>query len=230
MIAALSHTIMDEDCITLKENGFPYKINNIYNTHQNSNTRSGPFVFSRKLTIWPDIDNYFREGLLNIIEDYFFYSSNDYNIFTEEVAFLNINQFSVIFFIDEKWQDHFKNKRLVLISDSRTEALANYWYYRSGVSAIVYADDDMGIIKDKIFNALNGRFLKKDLSKSILTEKEMTVLKLSLKGITPKMIARNENCSLKTAYAYRRRVEKKLSSRIRRINLSFLPEDEGLIS
>ncbi|HBR6925109.1 TPA: helix-turn-helix transcriptional regulator [Klebsiella pneumoniae] len=167
-----------------------------------------------EVNIWPDADFYFRLGLRNLLDELSEHFLYDANKKMSEYFFINMNKNTIINFISDDWLVAVGGRRLIILSDKESEALANYWYLHSCVFAVVYTNEGVLAIKDKITLALNGKFLKRDLTKQSITDKEMVVLQLSVRGITPKAIARKENYSLKTAYAYRRRVEKKLSGRI----------------
>ncbi|EHX9233895.1 helix-turn-helix transcriptional regulator, partial [Escherichia coli] len=64
------------------------------------------------------------------------------------------------------------------------------------------------------FNVINGRFLRKDIKKDKITDREMEIIRMTAQGMQPKSIARIENCSVKTVYTHRRNAEAKLYSKI----------------
>ncbi|MBB8940790.1 helix-turn-helix transcriptional regulator, partial [Escherichia coli] len=61
---------------------------------------------------------------------------------------------------------------------------------------------------------INGRFLRKDIKKDKITDREMEIIRMTAQGMQPKSIARIENCSVKTVYTHRRNAEAKLYSKI----------------
>ncbi|WP_244579459.1 helix-turn-helix transcriptional regulator, partial [Escherichia coli] len=58
------------------------------------------------------------------------------------------------------------------------------------------------------------RFLRKDIKKDKITDREMEIIRMTAQGMQPKSIARIENCSVKTVYTHRRNAEAKLYSKI----------------
>ena len=93
------------------------------------------------------------------------------------------------------------------------EALANYWYYNSDIRGVVYVGLSRDIRKELAY-VINGRFLRKDIKKDKITDREMKIIRMTAQGMQPKSIARIENCSVKTVYTHRRNAEAKLYSKI----------------
>jgi DNA-binding HTH domain-containing proteins len=100
-----------------------------------------------------------------------------------------------------------------LIAARKSEALANYWYYNSNIRGVVYAGLSRDIRKELVY-VINGRFLRKDIKKDKITDREMEIIRMTAQGMQPKSIARIENCSVKTVYTHRRNAEAKLYSKI----------------
>lgn len=95
----------------------------------------------------------------------------------------------------------------------KSEALANYWYYNSDIRGVVYVGLSRDIRKELAY-VINGRFLRKDIKKDKITDREMKIIRMTACGMQPKSIARIENCSVKTVYTHRRNAEAKLYSKI----------------
>ncbi len=95
----------------------------------------------------------------------------------------------------------------------KSEALANYWYYNSDIRGVVYVGLSRDIRKELAY-VINGRFLRKDIKKDKITDREMKIIRMTARGMQPKSIARIENCSVKTVYTHRRNAEAKLYSKI----------------
>ncbi|MEF6320583.1 helix-turn-helix transcriptional regulator, partial [Escherichia coli] len=69
-------------------------------------------------------------------------------------------------------------------------------------------------LRKELAYVINGRFLRKDIKKDKITDREMEIIRMTAQGMQPKSIARIENCSVKTVYTHRRNAEAKLYSKI----------------
>ena len=78
---------------------------------------------------------------------------------------------------------------------------------------VVYAGLSRDIRKELAY-VINGRFLRKDIKKDKITDREMEIIRMTAQGMLPKSIARIENCSVKTVYTHRRNAEAKLYSKL----------------
>ncbi|QWC69476.1 ECP biosynthesis operon DNA-binding transcriptional regulator EcpR [Enterobacter mori] len=165
--------------------------------------------------IWSAHDSFFYQGLSELIVDIeeLIYLSLDK--IKKNFVFINLNTASLTDFIrrDSEWLSVVKGKQVVLIAARQSEALANYWYYNSNVRGIVYVGLCRDIRKELAY-VINGRFLRKDIKKDKITEREMEIIRMTAQGMQPKSIARIENCSVKTVYTHRRNAEAKLYSKI----------------
>ena len=111
-----------------------------------------------------------------------------------------------------------KGKQIVLIAARRSEALANCWYYNGSIRGVVYVDLAKDI-RQELAYVINGRFLRKDIKKDKITNREMKIIRMTAQGMHPKSIAKIENCSVKTVYTHRRNAEAKLYSKIYKLAL-----------
>lgn len=71
-----------------------------------------------------------------------------------------------------------KGKQVVLIAARKSEALANYWYYNSNIRGVVYAGLSRDIRKELAY-VINGRFLRKDIKKDKITDREMEIIRMT---------------------------------------------------
>lgn len=71
-----------------------------------------------------------------------------------------------------------KGKQVVLIAARKSEALANYWYYNSNIRGVVYAGLSRDIRKELVY-VINGRFLRKDIKKDKITDREMEIIRMT---------------------------------------------------
>ena len=165
--------------------------------------------------IWPAHDTYFLKGLSELILDIeeLIYLSLDK--ICKDFLFINLSTNALNYFIRyaTDWVAKAKGKQIILIAARKSEALANYWYYNGDIRGVVYVDLARDIRKELAY-VINGRFLRKDIKKEKITDREMTVIRMTAQGMHPKSIARIENCSVKTIYTHRRNAEAKLYSKI----------------
>lgn len=128
-----------------------------------------------------------------------------------EYTFIDLTHYTFRYLIEneEYWLDELKDKKIVFICDRHLAALANYWFINFNVFGIVYNDRDDHIV-DELTYVINGRFMKKDIKYCNVTKKEMEILKQISQGLSPKIIARAKDCSVKTVYSHRKNISEKL--------------------
>ncbi|MDU7648135.1 MAG: LuxR C-terminal-related transcriptional regulator [Klebsiella michiganensis] len=163
---------------------------------------------------------YFLKGLAELIidiDDLIYLSLEKVR---REFVFINLSASSLNYFIrrDSEWLAEMKGKQIVLIAARRSEALANYWYYNGAIRGVVYVDLAKDI-RQELAYVINGRFLRKDIKKDKITNREMQIIRMTAQGMHPKSIAKIENCSVKTVYTHRRNAEAKLYSKIYKLAL-----------
>ncbi|MDG1641608.1 helix-turn-helix transcriptional regulator [Klebsiella huaxiensis] len=170
--------------------------------------------------IWPAHDNYFMTGLIELILDIDKLIYLPLAKVCQEFVFINLSASSLNYFIrrDSEWLAEMKGKQIVLIAARRSEALANYWYYNGSIRGVVYVDLTKDI-RQELAYVINGRFLRKDIKKEKITDREMQIIRMTAQGMHPKSIAKVENCSVKTVYTHRRNAEAKLYSKIYKLAL-----------
>ncbi|WP_075181563.1 LuxR C-terminal-related transcriptional regulator [Pantoea sp. 1.19] len=168
--------------------------------------------------IWPACDNYFLIGLSELIKEAETQIYASLDKICSEFMFVNLNANTLNYFIqrDGEWLLKAKGKKIILLSARHSEALANYWYCHGDVRGVVYIDL-VNDLRKSLAYVINGRFLRKDIRKDKITRREMTVIQMTAQGMQPKLIARIENCSVKTIYTHRRNAEAKLYSKLTRM-------------
>ncbi len=164
--------------------------------------------------IWSPHDAYFYKGLSELIVDIDRLIYLSLEKIRKDFVFINLSTDSLSEFInrDNEWLSAVKGKQVVLIAARKSEALANYWYYNSNIRGVVYAGLSRDIRKELVY-VINGRFLRKDIKKDKITDREMEIIRMTAQGMQPKSIARIENCSVKPVYTHRRNAEAKLYSK-----------------
>lgn len=127
--------------------------------------------------------------------------------------------FSISFlrlFLDKEWIEYLASTRMgiILISDRNMQSLANYWRKNHpAVSAIIYHDDGLDVANEKIRQVFIGRHLSFTKGNT-LTQMEFTILGHMVAGSNPHQIAQLLNMDIRSIYAYKQRIEKRMGGRI----------------
>ena len=140
--------------------------------------------------IWSADDSYFYKGLSELIVDIDELIYLSLEKIRKDFVFINLNTASLNEFIrrDSEWLSAVKGKQVVLIAARKSEALANYWYYNSDIRGVVYVGLSRDIRKELAY-VINGRFLRKDIKKDKITDREMKIIRMTAQGMQPKSIA-----------------------------------------
>lgn len=129
-----------------------------------------------------------------------------------EYTFIDLSAYTMRHLIENEtyWLENLKDKKVIFITGRNLGALANYWFFNSNVFGVIYLDYINNIEKSLTY-VINGRFLRKDIKYNNVTKREMQILKKLSQGLPPKIIARTENCSVKTIYSHRKNILDKLN-------------------
>ncbi len=133
--------------------------------------------------IWSADDSYFYKGLSELIVDIDELIYLSLEKIRKDFVFINLNTASLNEFIrrDSEWLSAVKGKQVVLIAAGKSEALANYWYYNSDIRGVVYVGLSRDIRKELAY-VINGRFLRKDIKKDKITDREMKIIRMTARG------------------------------------------------
>ncbi len=128
-------------------------------------------------------DAYFYKGLSELIVDIDRLIYLSLEKIRKDFVFINLSTDSLSEFInrDNEWLSAVKGKQVVLIAARKSEALANYWYYNSNIRGVVYAGLSRDIRKELVY-VINGRFLRKDIKKDKITDREMEIIRMTAQG------------------------------------------------
>ena len=134
--------------------------------------------------IWSPHDAYFYKGLSELIVDIDRLIYLSLEKIRKDFVFINLSTDSLSEFInrDNEWLSAVKGKQVVLIAARKSEALANYWYYNSNIRGVVYAGLSRDIRKELVY-VINGRFLRKDIKKDKITDREMEIIRMTAQGM-----------------------------------------------
>ncbi|MCK6978243.1 hypothetical protein L8S22_18875, partial [Enterobacter roggenkampii] len=116
----------------------------------------------------------------------------------------------------------FPNMNIVIITDRKLEALANYFFMqRSEIKGIIYSNDNDIILKEKISHLFSGRRLNSRRG-SMLNAVEFTLLNRFLSGACLQEIIKSDGIDVKKIYVHKIRLERKLGISIHKILVSIL--------
>lgn len=103
---------------------------------------------------------------------------------------------------------------IILISDRNMQSLANYWRKKHpAISAIIYHDDGLDVANEKIRQVFIGRHLSFTKGNT-LTQMEFTIPGHMVAGSNPHQIAQLLGMDIRSVYAYKQRIEKRMGGRI----------------
>lgn len=170
---------------------------------------------------------YRSEGVREEHNTYIVVSNNPFFNYGISCALSNINKKprGLMYFVDftsdlfeyylyANWMnDYPAGASLILLTDKRMCALANYWFYHHlphiKICAVVF--DNMQIIYD----VLSGSVVYPQRAEIKLSDYEYIILRKICEGVRIKKIAHLINKSPKTIYTFKNRIEAKLLCRIK---------------
>ena len=103
---------------------------------------------------------------------------------------------------------------IVLVSDRNMQSLANYWRkHNSAISAVIYNDDGLDVANEKIRQLFIGRYLSFTRGNT-LAQMEFTIMGYMVSGYNPYQIAEVLDMDIRSIYAYKQRIEKRMGGKI----------------
>ncbi len=98
--------------------------------------------------------------------------------------------------------------------DRNMQSLANYWRkHNSAISAVIYNDDGLDVANEKIRQLFIGRYLSFTRGNT-LTQMEFTIMGYMVSGYNPYQIAEVLDMDIRSIYAYKQRIEKRMAGKI----------------
>ncbi|MGC4513661.1 helix-turn-helix transcriptional regulator, partial [Escherichia coli] len=90
----------------------------------------------------------------------------------------------------------------------------NYWRkHNSAISAVIYNDDGLDVANEKIRQLFIGRYLSFTRGNT-LTQMEFTIMGYMVSGYNPYQIAEVLDMDIRSIYAYKQRIEKRMGGKI----------------
>lgn len=173
--------------------------------------------------MWPEQSIYFNRGIMDGI------LNNNHNARLSGYIFVDFSISYLRLFLNTEWVDYLASTGMgiILVSDRNMQSLANYWRKNhTAVSAVIYHDDGLEIANEKIRQVFIGRYLS--FSKgNTLTQMEFTIMGNMVSGKNPHQIAQTLNTDIRSVYAYKQRIEKRMGGKINTLFIHSLPIAKG---
>lgn len=160
--------------------------------------------------MWPEESIYFNRGVIEGI------LNNNHNARLNGYIFVDFSISFLRLFLDKQWIDYLASTRMgiVLVSDRNMQSLANYWRkHHPAVSVIIYHDDGLAVANEKIRQVFIGRHLSFTKGNT-LTQTEFIIMGNMVAGKNPHQIAELLSMDIRSVYAYKQRIEKRMGGKI----------------
>lgn len=138
--------------------------------------------------------------------------------------FVDFSMYNLRVLADPQWIEHLAitNMHIVLISDRKLEALANYLFaHHDEIKGIIYADDNDAVLQEKINHLFSGRRVNSRRGNTLNTV-EFTLLNRFMSGVCLQEIIKTDSIDVKKIYVHKIRLERKLGTSIHKILVSVL--------
>lgn len=160
--------------------------------------------------MWPEESIYFNRGVIEGI------LNNNHNARLNGYIFVDFSISFLRLFLDKQWIDYLASTRMgiVLVSDRNMQSLANYWRkHHPAVSVVIYHDDGLAVANEKIRQVFIGRHLSFTKGNT-LTQTEFIIMGNMVAGKNPHQIAELLSMDIRSVYAYKQRIEKRMGGKI----------------
>lgn len=178
----------------------------------NNARRVTAFAVLRKLVfLYVDEESsYFNRGVVEGI------LTKNHNARLSGYIFVDFSVSFLRLFLEKDWIDYLASTDMgiVLVSDRNMQSLANYWRkHNSAISAVIYNDDGLDVANEKIRQLFIGRYLSFTRGNT-LTQMEFTIMGYMVSGYNPYQIAEVLDMDIRSIYAYKQRIEKRMGGKI----------------
>lgn len=159
---------------------------------------------------WPQESRYFSLGILEGV------LKQDYRFMYQGCIFVDFSISFLRWFTEEKWVTYLSDTglKIILVCDKHLAPLANYWFkHHDDIFLVSYQNDDLEISCERIkkrFLGSGGKYVKGES----LSTLEFTILKALLDGKTCSTIAAQSGSEIRSIYAAKQRMEKKMNADI----------------
>lgn len=178
----------------------------------NNARRVTAFAVLRKLVFLyvAEESSYFNRGVVEGI------LTKNHNARLSGYIFVDFSVSFLRLFLEKDWIDYLASTDMgiVLVSDRNMQSLANYWRkHNSAISAVIYNDDGLDVANEKIRQLFIGRYLSFTRGNT-LTQMEFTIMGYMVSGYNPYQIAEVLDMDIRSIYAYKQRIEKRMGGKI----------------
>lgn len=160
--------------------------------------------------MWPEESSYFNRSVVEGI------LTKNHNARLSGYIFVDFSVSFLRLFLEKDWIDYLASTDMgiVLVSDRNMQSLANYWRkHNSAISAVIYNDDGLDVANEKIRQLFIGRYLSFTRGNT-LTQMEFTIMGYMVSGYNPYQIAEVLDMDIRSIYAYKQRIEKRMGGKI----------------
>ncbi|EOL2270682.1 helix-turn-helix transcriptional regulator [Escherichia coli] len=160
--------------------------------------------------MWTEESSYFNRGVVEGI------LTKNHNARLSGYIFVDFSVSFLRLFLEKDWIDYLASTDMgiVLVSDRNMQSLANYWRkHNSAISAVIYNDDGLDVANEKIRQLFIGRYLSFTRGNT-LTQMEFTIMGYMVSGYNPYQIAEVLDMDIRSIYAYKQRIEKRMGGKI----------------
>lgn len=164
---------------------------------------------------WPEDSLYFNRGIIDGIVN------KNHNARLNGYIFVDFSVSFFRLFLDDEWINYLASSSMgiVQVTDRNMQPLANYWRKNHpAVSAVIYHNESMNVANEKIRQLFIGRFLS-FAKGSTLTKMEFKIMGSMIRGSDPQDIAQDLDLDIRSVYAYKQRIEKRMG---RKLNSLFI--------
>lgn len=182
------------------------------------NTVRSQYCGNASFAVWPGDNHFLQIAVENKIV------RRNKNHLLRGFIFVDFSMYNLRALADPQWIERLArtNMNIVIISDRKLEALANYFLtHRSEIKGVIYSDDSDIILKEKICHLFTGRRVNSRRG-SILNAVEFTLLNRFLSGACLQEIIKTDGIDVKKIYVHKIRLERKLGTSIHKILVSIL--------
>lgn len=168
--------------------------------------------------VWPVGNHFLQTAIENKI------LRGNKNHLSRGFIFVDFSMYNLRALADPQWIERLAitNMNIVIITDRRLEALANYLFnQRSEIKGVIYSDDKDVILQEKISHLFSGRRVNSRRGSKLNTV-EFTLLNRFLSGACLQEIIKTDSIDVKKIYVHKIRLERKLGTSIHKILVSIL--------
>lgn len=178
------------------------------------------YCISSCFCMWPEENIYFHQGVVEGI------LSRNHNSRQKGFIFVDFSISFLHLYLNDNWIRYLSDTEMgiVLLCDRNMQALANYWLKNTQyISAVIYQNENLQTVNDKIKQVFIGRniLIRKG---NTLTATEFNILSGLVSGRSYLQVACELNMDIRSVYAYKQRIEKRMGSKLNALFIHVHPD------